>query len=47
MEVGISFWDSTSIGNYIQENLAGKKTAKQVLEAIDKDRQKLFDAQSK
>ncbi|WP_168120548.1 extracellular solute-binding protein [Paenibacillus sp. HB172176] len=45
MEAGIKFWDGNSIGNYIIELLLGQKSAKQVLEAIDKDRIKLFEAQ--
>lgn len=47
METGIKFWDNTIVGNYIGELLAGKKTAKQVLEAIDNDRKKIFNAQTK
>ncbi|RED61831.1 ABC transporter substrate-binding protein [Cohnella lupini] len=46
METGIQFWDSTAVGNYVQELLAGKKTPKQVLEAIDNDRKKIFTAQA-
>jgi raffinose/stachyose/melibiose transport system substrate-binding protein len=46
METGIQFWDSTAVGNYVQELLAGRKTPKQVLEAIDNDRKKIFTAQA-
>lgn len=45
LEFGVAYWDNTQIGSYIQEMLLGSKTAKEVLEAIDADRQKMFDAQ--
>ena len=32
------------VGKYIQEMLLGQKSAKQVLESIDNDRQKMFAA---
>ncbi|KRF18418.1 ABC transporter substrate-binding protein [Paenibacillus sp. Soil787] len=47
METGVKYWDSTSVGNYVQEFLTNKKTSKQVLEAIDNDRKKIFSAQAK
>lgn len=43
MEYGVKFWDNTQIGLHIQEMLMGGKTAREVLEAIDADRQKMFD----
>lgn len=46
MEYGVLYWDNTQVGVYIQEMLMGNKTAKEVLEAIDGDRQKMFDAQA-
>jgi len=46
MEYGVLYWDNTQVGVYMQEMLLGNKTAKQVLESIDADRQKMFDAQS-
>lgn len=45
MEYGVMYWDNTAVGTYMQEMLLGSKTAKQVLESIDTDRQKMFDAQ--
>lgn len=45
MEYGVLYWDNTQVGVYMQEMLLGNKTAKQVLESIDGDRQKMFDAQ--
>lgn len=45
MEYGIKYWDNTQVGTYIQEMLLGDKTAEQVLEAIDSDRQKMFTAE--
>lgn len=47
MEYGVLYWDNTLVGKYIQEMMSGAKTPKQVLEAIDKDRQKLFEATAK
>jgi raffinose/stachyose/melibiose transport system substrate-binding protein len=47
METGIKYWDSTSVGNYVEEFLANKKTSKQVLDAIDNDRKKIFSVQAK
>ncbi|WP_340004813.1 ABC transporter substrate-binding protein [Paenibacillus sp. FSL K6-0276] len=44
MEYGVLYWDNTIIGKYIQELMLGSKTPMQVLEAIDSDRQKSFDA---
>ena len=44
MEYGVTFWDNTAVGKYIQEMLLGGKTPKQVLGNIDNDRQKMFDA---
>lgn len=44
MEYGVLYWDNTAVGTYIQEMLLGSKTSQQVLESIDSDRQKLFDA---
>jgi raffinose/stachyose/melibiose transport system substrate-binding protein len=38
------FFDITTIGKYVQELYMGSKTPKQVLEAIDNDRQKMFSA---
>ncbi|MEF2245185.1 ABC transporter substrate-binding protein [Paenibacillus sp. IITD108] len=46
MEYGLLYWDNTIIGKYIQELMLGSKTPIQVLEAIDNDRKKLFDAQN-
>ncbi|MEG2652091.1 MAG: ABC transporter substrate-binding protein [Ruthenibacterium sp.] len=46
MEYGVLYWDNTQVGVYMQEMLLGNKTAKEVLESIDGDRQKMFDAQS-
>lgn len=45
MEYGVMYWDNTQVGVYIQEMLLGDKTPEQVLEAIDADRQKMFEAQ--
>lgn len=45
MEYGVLYWDNTQVGVYMQEMLLGNKTALQVLESIDGDRQKMFDAQ--
>lgn len=45
MEYGVLYWDNTAVGTYMQEMLLGSKTAKEVLESIDMDRQKMFDAQ--
>ena len=44
MEYGVLYWDNTAVGKYIQEMLLGQKSAKQVLESIDNDRQKMFAA---
>ncbi|MFD2115297.1 ABC transporter substrate-binding protein [Paenibacillus yanchengensis] len=44
MEYGILYWDNTNIGKYIQEMMLGSKTAKQVLEEIDKERARSFAA---
>lgn len=44
LEYGVTYWDNTAVGKYIQEMMLGGKTPKQVLEAIDKDRGKLFAA---
>lgn len=44
MEYGVMYWDNTAVGKYMQEMLLGSKTAKQVLESIDSDRQKMFEA---
>ncbi|MFC5404628.1 ABC transporter substrate-binding protein [Cohnella soli] len=44
LEYGVTFWDNTAVGKYIQEMMLGGKTPKQVLEAIDKDRGRLFAA---
>ncbi len=46
MEYGLLYWDNTIVGKYIQELMLGSKTPIQVLEAIDKDREKLFAAQN-
>lgn len=46
MEYGVLYWDNTQVGMYMQEMLLGNKTAKEVLESIDADRQKMFEAQS-
>lgn len=43
MEYGILFWDNTQVGVHIQEMLIGNKSAKEVLEAIDTERKKMFD----
>lgn len=45
MEYGVMYWDNTAVGKYMEEMLLGSKTAKQVLESIDSDRQKMFAAQ--
>ena len=47
LEYGILYWDNTQVGKYIQEMMLGAKTPKQVLEAIDGDRAKMFSATSK
>ena len=44
MEYGVLYWDNTIVGQYIQEVLLGSLTPKEALEAIDLDRQKMFDA---
>lgn len=44
LQGGMQFFDITTIGKYVQELYLGSKTPKQVLEAIDNDRQKMFDA---
>ena len=44
MEYGVLYWDNTIVGQYIQEVLLGSITPKEALEAIDMDRQKMFDA---
>lgn len=46
MEYGVLYWDNTVVGKYIQELMLGNKNPKEVLEAIDKDRKKLFNAQN-
>jgi raffinose/stachyose/melibiose transport system substrate-binding protein len=45
METGIKFWDNTNFGNYIISAIIGKTTAKDALQSIDKDREKIFSAQ--
>lgn len=45
MEYGVKYWDNQAVGTYMQEMLLGSKTAKQVLESIDADREKMFAAQ--
>lgn len=47
MENGIKFWDNTTEGKYVIDMLLGGKTPKQLLEAFDADRQKLFNANAK
>jgi len=44
LQGGMQFFDLTTIGKYVQELYMGSKTPRQVLEAIDNDRQKMFDA---
>jgi len=44
LQGGMQFFDTTTLGKYFQEMYMGTKTPKQVLEAIDSDRQKMFDA---
>ena len=44
LQGAMQFFDITNIGKYMQELYMGSKTPKQVLEAIDNDRQKMFDA---
>ena len=44
LQGAMQFFDITTIGKYVQELYMGSKTPKQVLEAIDNDRQKMFDA---
>lgn len=46
-EVGIKYWDNTNFGKYIEEVIVGDKTAKQALQAMDKDRKKILDTESK
>lgn len=47
LEYSILYWDNTLVGKYIQELMLGAKTPRQVLEAIDKDREKMFAAADK
>jgi raffinose/stachyose/melibiose transport system substrate-binding protein len=44
LQGAMQFFDITTIGKYVQELYMGSKTPKQVLQAIDNDRQKMFDA---
>lgn len=44
LQGAMQFFDITTIGKYVQELYMGSKTPKQVLEAIDNDRQKMFEA---
>jgi raffinose/stachyose/melibiose transport system substrate-binding protein len=46
METGIKYWDNTVEGQYIISAILGSKTAKQALQSIDSDRQKLFSTVS-
>jgi len=41
---GVTYVEATGIGKYMQELAAGTKTAKEVLEAVDRDRQRALDA---
>ena len=44
MEIGILYWDNTTIGKHIQDVLLGGIPPKEALEAIDADRAKMFKA---
>ena len=44
LQGAMQFFDITTLGKYFQEMYMAAKTPKQVLEAIDADRQKMFDA---
>lgn len=46
LEYGVMYWDNTQVGIFIQEMMLGSKTPLQVLESIDAERQKMFDATS-
>ncbi len=43
LQGAMQFFDITTIGKYVQELYLGSKTPKEVLEAIDSDRQKMFE----
>ncbi len=43
LQGAMQFFDITTIGKYVQELYLGSKTPKEVLQAIDADRQKMFD----
>ncbi|RPF43346.1 raffinose/stachyose/melibiose transport system substrate-binding protein [Hydrogenoanaerobacterium saccharovorans] len=47
LQTGSQFFDLTTMGKYFQELYMGTKTPKQVLEAIDSDRAKMFEAIAK
>jgi raffinose/stachyose/melibiose transport system substrate-binding protein len=44
---GVTYVEATGIGKYMQELVAGTKTAKEVLEAVDRDRTRALDAAGK
>ena len=46
LQGAMQFFDITTIGKYVQELYLGSMTPKEVLQAIDNDRQKLFDVVS-
>jgi len=43
LQGAMQFFDITTIGKYVQELYLGSKTPIEVLQAIDNDRQKMFD----
>ncbi len=44
MEYGVLYWDNTLFGKYIQELMLDMKTPEQILEEIDQNRVKIFNA---